>query len=195
MTAGISGSLQLFDGTGSLLATTSNGPGGIYTVSVIFSAASVEIHRRVHAIGSCLHVVDSANTRGNSDGVQLVFPIADHCQDAQNVQVAVNPGSLTITTPYTPTNPFVLPPLALSSDGAYLASSAPFPAATNPDSQQIVVTSTLAGDPGWTASVTATDLTDGAGGVDQLVRTRSYPRDAAGPPTPGHCHLHRPPRA
>ncbi|HUJ64109.1 MAG TPA: hypothetical protein VLX59_01130, partial [Acidimicrobiales bacterium] len=87
--------------------------------------------------------------------------IGSTCTETQNFQVTIAPGTLTLTTPYTTTNPFVLPALALSSDGTYLSSSASFPASGNPASQQIVVTSTLAGDPGWTVSVSATSLTDG----------------------------------
>ena len=49
------------------------------------------------------------------------------CTDVQNVQVTVNPGTITMSTPYTSTNPFILPPMTLSSDGTYLQSSATFP--------------------------------------------------------------------
>jgi hypothetical protein len=76
--------------------------------------------------------------------------------------VTINPGTITITTPYTSTNPFVLPAMTLSSDGTYLQSSAEFPAATNPFTQQIVVTSSLAPAYAWTLSVSATPLTSGS---------------------------------
>ncbi|MGC9962890.1 MAG: Ig-like domain-containing protein [Acidimicrobiales bacterium] len=84
------------------------------------------------------------------------------CSDTQNIQVTINPGTITITTPYTSTNPFVLPAMTLSSDGTYLQSSAEFPAATNPFTQQIVVTSSLAPAYAWTLSVSATPLTSGS---------------------------------
>lgn len=87
------------------------------------------------------------------------------CIDQQSLQATVLPGTLTITTPYTASNPFVLPAPTLSSDGTYLQTSAVFPDPLLPASQQIVVTSTLAGDPSWTLSVAASDLTDGSGGV------------------------------
>jgi hypothetical protein len=85
--------------------------------------------------------------------------------DTHDFQPAIDPGALTISTPYTPSNPFVLPPLTLSSDGSYLSTSATFPASTDPSTQQIVVASTLAGDPGWTLTVSASDLTNGSGGA------------------------------
>jgi hypothetical protein len=87
------------------------------------------------------------------------------CSDTQNITVTVNPGTITITTPYTAANPFVLPAMTLSSDGTYLSSSATFPATTLPNTQQIVVTSQLAPAYAWTLSVSATNLSDGSGGT------------------------------
>ncbi len=86
------------------------------------------------------------------------------CSDTQNIQVTINPGTITVTTPYTSTNPFVLPPMTLSSDGTYLQSSAEFPAASLPGSQQIVVTSQLSPPYAWTLSVAATPLSSSGGG-------------------------------
>jgi hypothetical protein len=55
--------------------------------------------------------------------------------------------------------------MTLSPDGTFLQSSGEFPASANPAAQQIVVTSTLGGDPGWTLSVSASNLTNGSGGT------------------------------
>ena len=87
------------------------------------------------------------------------------CIDQQSLEATVPPGTLTITTPYTASAPFVLPSPTLSPDGTFLQTSATFPAGSLPSAQQIVVTSSLAGDPGWTLSVAASNLTDGTGGV------------------------------
>lgn len=76
------------------------------------------------------------------------------CSNTANIEVTVSPGSLTISTPYTSSNPFVLPVMKLNPAGTLLSSSAAFPSA----GQYITVTSTLAGDPNWTVSVTASDL-------------------------------------
>ena len=67
-----------------------------------------------------------------------------------------------MSTPFTPTNPFVLPAMTLSSDGTYLQSSATFPGSGLPDTEQIVVTSTIAPAYAWTVSVSATPLTSGS---------------------------------
>jgi hypothetical protein len=88
-----------------------------------------------------------------------------NCASDSNIEATINPGTITITTPYTSSNPFVLPDMTLSSDDSFLQSSATFPASTNPGSQQIVVTSTLSPAYGWTVSVAATDLTSNAGTI------------------------------
>jgi hypothetical protein len=118
------------------------------------------------------------------------------CVDTQNLQLTVNPGTITLSTPYTSSNPFVLPALTLSSDGTYFSSSATFPAATNSNAQQIVVTSTLAGDPGWSLSVAATNLSDGTGGTiassglgltnGTLLNTGTFPGSVAFTNLPSH---------
>ena len=70
--------------------------------------------------------------------------------DAQTVNVSIPAGTLTISTPYTATNPFQLGTAVLSpSDGDYSA-SAPFGNATTP-SNGVTITDTSAGDQPWTA--------------------------------------------
>lgn len=82
-------------------------------------------------------------------------PTGAACTDDQTVQVTVNAGSLTISTPYTPAQPFVLPDMQLNAAGTKLTSGPTrFPATGS----EITVTSTVAGDPNWSVSVTATDL-------------------------------------
>ncbi len=71
--------------------------------------------------------------------------------DTQSLQVTVNPGTITMSTPYTSSNPFILPAMTLSADGTYLQSSATFPSATLPSSAQIVVTSSLAPAYAWSS--------------------------------------------
>jgi hypothetical protein len=83
-------------------------------------------------------------------------PSGATCSDTQNIQVTVNPGSLTITTPYTSANPYILPAMQLNAGGTLLSTSQQFPKAGDPE---IVVHSSLAGDPNWTVSVTDSDLT------------------------------------
>ena len=83
-------------------------------------------------------------------------PSGATCSDPQTIKVTAAAGSLTITTPYTAASPYVLPDLQLNAAGTLLTSSAQFPKVGDP---QIVVHSSLAGNPNWTVSVLATDLT------------------------------------
>lgn len=77
------------------------------------------------------------------------------CADSQAMTVTIDPGSLTVSTPYTASNPFVMPALMLNTDATMLEATARFPAAGDP---QITVQSSLAGDPSWTLNVSGTDL-------------------------------------
>ena len=86
------------------------------------------------------------------------------CFNAQAAQQSVNQGAITITTPYSAGNPFVLPPMTLSSDGTFLESSATFPD-NGPNSQPIVVSSSVSPAFGWSLVVSATPLTGPGGGT------------------------------
>jgi hypothetical protein len=98
---------------------------------------------------SCTYKSTVTNpTQGNS----LTTP----CSDIQNIQVTINPGTVTITTPYTSSKFFTLPAMTMSSDGNYLSTSAQFPASGD---QPITVTSQLSPAYPWTVSVAASDLT------------------------------------
>jgi hypothetical protein len=141
--------------TGTAVLTTTTLPAGTDNVTAVFTPT------------------DSAAYSGSTSAVVAIVVSApaacslsgSSCSDTQNIQVSVNPGTITITTPYTAANPFVLPALTLSSDGTYLQSSAPFPALALPFAQQIVVTSSLAPAQAWTLSVAATALTGSGGSI------------------------------
>ncbi|MGO9335528.1 MAG: Ig-like domain repeat protein [Acidimicrobiales bacterium] len=162
------GTVEFFDGTtaitgctsvainppASATCTTTALPQGGNSVTAVFSPTSTS-----YASSTSAAVV-----------VTVAAPAAcsltgSSCSDTQGVQVTIYPGTITITTPYTATNPFVLPAMQLSSDGEYLSSSAQFPPASAPYTQQIVVTSTLAPAYAWTLSVAATPLTSSGGGT------------------------------
>ena len=163
-TSGLAGSVQFYDGTSTL--------GSPVTTTVGTSSSTATLTTTVPAVGnnSITAVFTPTNTGYASSTSPAVVvteaanPVCNNtgssCTSTSNVQVVVSPGSITVSTPYTSSNPFVLPVMALSSDGSYLSSSATFPNAAD---KQIVVTSTLSGDPSWTLSVAATPLTDTSG--------------------------------
>jgi Bacterial Ig-like domain (group 3) len=86
------------------------------------------------------------------------------CIDPQTVVTTVNAGTITITTPYNPSNPLVLPPMVLNQAGTMLSTSAAFGSTTGPNNDptgtenEIFVTDTQAGNAPWTASVQSSDF-------------------------------------
>ena len=169
LAAGVAGSVQFSDAgspIGAPVATTVSGTTGTAT------STTTTLPTGSDSITATFTPSDNAYSASTSAPVTVTVaaPAAcsltgSVCSDTQNIQVTVNPGTLTISTPYTSTNPFVLPAMTLSADGTYLQSSATFPSAALPGSQQIVVTSALAPAEAWTLSVAATPLTSGGGGT------------------------------
>jgi len=162
------GTMEFFDGGSSLgTKTTNDGTPGEY--QLVVSTLGVGAHLHIHATFT---PTDTSFAASTSPDVEVdITPAASCtlpgsvCTDPQNVQVSVGAGSLTISTPYTAANPFVLPAMQLDTTGTFLQSSALFPATADP---QIVVTSTLAGNPTWTVSVSGTDLTSGGGTINGM---------------------------
>jgi Bacterial Ig-like domain (group 3)/WD40-like Beta Propeller Repeat len=70
-------------------------------------------------------------------------------------------GGLTITTPYSPGHPLNLGPLVLDSSGTALSASTTF-GCVGDRTNAIYVTDARAGNPNWSAYISATDFTDGA---------------------------------
>jgi hypothetical protein len=85
--------------------------------------------------------------------------------DPQPLQVTVPAGSLTITTPYTATNPFNLGTAALDPSQGFFTASAQFGATSDTGSgySGVTVTNTRAGDSGWNAYAQVTNFTQTGG--------------------------------
>ena len=159
-TAGLTGAVAFFNGATNLGAgvpdavpgeyklTTTGLPLGTDSITAVYTPTSSLYSGSTSAAATV--TITAAACPGVPDGTGAT------CSDPQPIQVTVAAGSLTITTPYTATNPFVLPSPVLNAAGTLLVSSAPFPKVTDP---AIVVHSSLAGNPNWTVSVTSTDLT------------------------------------
>jgi hypothetical protein len=162
-TTGLAGTVTFLEGTTTLgTQSVNDGTAGEYKFT------STALAQGTHAVHAVFAPANTGYATSTSPDVTVTVtapacpgspdPSGATCSDDDTVKVTVNPGSLTITTPYTATNPFVLPDMVLNPAATLLVSSARFPAASDP---QITVHSSLAGDPNWTASVTATDLTGG----------------------------------
>jgi len=79
---------------------------------------------------------------------------------AQNVEVDIPAGTLTITTPYSPTNPFNLGTATLNAGAGTFSASAAFGSLAHP-SQGVTITDTGIGENTWTASAEVTNFTSG----------------------------------
>ncbi|MDE3205581.1 MAG: Ig-like domain repeat protein, partial [Acidobacteriota bacterium] len=194
--AAAAGSVVFYDGTTALNATpVATSTAGVATLAVSNLPAGTD---NVTAVFTPTSTTTYSGNTSNSVAIVVAAPAAcsltgSSCTDQQNISVTVNPGTITITTPYTSAKPFTLPALALSTDGTYLSSSAAFPASGD---APITVTSTLAGDPSWTVSVAASNLTDPAGATiassglgltgGTLVNNGKFPGTVKFTDIPGH---------
>jgi len=162
------GSMRFFDGAASLgTQNVNDGTAGEY--QLVVSTLTQGTHSTIHATFT---PTNNSYATSTSPDITVTItaptcpgtPVAGQsCTDTQTITVDVSAGSLTITTPYTSTNPFVLPAMTLNPAGTLLSSSARFPNAADP---QIVVHSSLSGNPNWTVSVSGTDLTSGTHTID-----------------------------
>jgi hypothetical protein len=87
------------------------------------------------------------------------LPGANTCQDPQTITVTVAAGTLTISSPYTPTNPFNLGTMVLNANGTALTASAGF-GTLAVNGSGITVTDTRSGGLPWTAHVQGSNFTD-----------------------------------
>lgn len=128
------------------------------TITAVFVSASVA------AYGSS----------ADATGVVVLTTTPANAPDPQTFVASVPQGSLVISTPYTPANPFNLGTMQLNAIGTQLSASAPFgdpaaPAATDPGagsaatvsrSNGVTITDTRATSTGWSAYAQTTDFTN-----------------------------------
>jgi hypothetical protein len=129
-------------GSGQYAITVRPAERGSYTLTATFIPASRD------------YAGSSSTTAAFLLGVHVSAPTGGVNND-------IPPGTLTISTPYGGSGvgaTFDLGVLSLSDDGAMFTTAARFP---NPGDGYVTVTSNRSGDPTWTASVTATNLSSG----------------------------------
>lgn len=179
------GTVQFFE-DGTAIGASKTLSGGAATLSYNPSSAGN------HTITAAYTPADPSAFQPSSDttGVVVAVTAAQWPSDPQNVKVTVPAGSLTISTPYTPSNPFDLGTLKLRDDGTYYdsvvdATHGHFGSAADPASG-VTITDTRSNSQGWTASAGTTDFTNGAGGAnhefsgDLLTFTNVAPQYVAG---------------
>ncbi|MGA2529222.1 MAG: Ig-like domain repeat protein [Acidimicrobiales bacterium] len=145
---------DLVSGSSTLLGSGPVGTGGTATLN--YSSFATGAHNLLAEFTPANGVNDSGST---SVVVLFTATAPTVAPDAQPLTVAIPAGAITITTPYTATNPFQLGTAVLNPAGGSFSASAPFGNSNNPN-DGVTITDTLAGDAPWTASATVTNFTD-----------------------------------
>jgi hypothetical protein len=123
-----------------------------------FSITTSGLGEGSHTITATFNPTDPA-AFGSSSSTAPAFALTapQYAPAEQNLQADIPPGTLVISTPYTPSNPLNLGTLALNPAATQYSASAAF--------SGITVTDTRAGDLAWTVSALASPLTSSAGSV------------------------------
>jgi hypothetical protein len=159
------GSVKFFDnfnGSNTLIGSATVGAGGIASTS--YSSFALGDHPDITAqfVSSNTAVLASSAV---SSAVDFNSTAPTTPTDQQSVKVEIPAGSLTISSPYTPSNPFDLGTAVLDANDSKFTATAPFGDTTKSDSPTdnggVSITDTQAGDQDWTASATVSDFTDG----------------------------------
>jgi len=164
------GSVQFYDngtvasglitGSSVSLGTVPLATGGTATLN--YSLFAQGAHNLVAVFEPTTPAVYNTSTSSN---VLFTATAPTYTPDNQTVTVGIPAGTLTITTPYTPTAPFQLGTATLNSSGTEFQASAPFGNAAFPQNG-VTITDTGIGNQPWTASVAGTDFTSGANTIN-----------------------------
>jgi hypothetical protein len=106
------------------------------------------------------------------------------CSELQNIQTTVPIGTLVINTPYTSSNPLILPDMALNAASTELTTSAPLTC--------ITVTDTTSGGAPWTAQALAQQLSNSTppasppAGAFETINPENVGLTGFSAPAPGH---------
>jgi Bacterial Ig-like domain (group 3) len=164
------GTVSLFD----------NGSTSPFASGAVTSAGTFSIPFTYTAAGSHSVVATysgNATEWAGSSSAPVTFsetaPACTTCNDTQTIEGTVPAGTLSISTPYTPSNPLNLGTLQLSPGGAYFFATAPLDgnssdvptqgASPDPTFNGITVVDTQSGNLPWTVTATSSNLSDGSG--------------------------------
>ena len=148
------GHVELVDTTTSRLLATPLLVNGSATVTIVDLAAGD------HLISATYQPADPAAFAPSSTPTVDVS-LSARSSASNNQHSTADGGGLTITTPYSPGHPLDLGPLVLDASGTALSSSTTFGCAGN-QKNAIYVTDARAGNPNWSAYISATDFTNRA---------------------------------
>jgi len=158
-------------------ATSGRGSGtGVYTLSVRLDAAGPE-----SVVAAYAPPGGTTRYRGStSAAVSFAVPACSTCTGVQTTADILPAGLLSISTPYTASDPLDLGTLALNPSGTFFSASAPLdpsgsdvPTAgagpADPTFNGITVVDTQASNSPWTITAWASDLSDGGDSAPSLI--------------------------
>ena len=144
------GIVEFFDGRTSVGESVVSGDIATLTVSSLGPAA--------HSMTATFTPSDHGPAATSAPVILMLSPSSSHVGVAV-VQPMNDPGTLTMTTPYTPTNPLELGALQLDPTATKLATSVSF---GSPSTAAVEVADSRVGNPNWTVSVQTNDFVDPA---------------------------------
>jgi len=158
-----SGTVSLYDnGSTTPFASTAVSSTGTYSVTYTYTSAGS--HSVVATFSG-----NSATDGSSSPAVTFTesAPACTTCNTVATIEGTVPAGTISISTPYTATNPLNLGTLALNSAGTYFSAAASLDSGTGDvpgvNFNGITVVDTQSGDLPWTVSALSTALSDGSG--------------------------------
>jgi len=171
-TAGVpvtSGTVSLFDnGSTTPFASATLGAGGDYSVTYTYTSAGSH-----SVVATFAGDTSSTPPLAPSSSAPATFtesaPACTTCNTTATIEGTVPAGTLSISTPYTATNPLNLGTLALTPSGSYFTASASLDSGAAGDVpgtgtfSGITVVDTQSGNLPWTVTALASNLTDGTG--------------------------------
>jgi hypothetical protein len=152
------GTVKFFEGGTTLLGSGAVGAGGVATFSD--TTFNVGTH---HITAQFVPADPTVYASSTSLDVDFTATAPTSTPDSQTVDVTIPAGSLTITSPYTPTSPFNLGTAVPDPGGAKFTAQGAFGTPATPvtgNDGGVTVTDSRAGNQPWTASATVTDFTD-----------------------------------
>jgi|GEM_PF-1372586 hypothetical protein len=171
------GTVSLYDnGSTTQFASGAVGAGGAFSIPYTYSSAGS------HSVVATFTPANGATVAGSSSS-PLAFSETSSacttCNDVQTIEGTVPAGTISISTPYTPTNPLNLGTLALTPSGTYFTASASLDpnagdvptAGQYPDTtfDGITVVDTQSGNLPWSVSAAASNLSDGTGHANGVI--------------------------
>ena len=159
----VTGTVSLFDnGSATPFASATIGAGGAFSTTFTYTSAGTH---------SVVATFAGNTTQAGSSSAPVAFaetaPACTTCNDTQTIEGTVPAGTISISTPYTPTNPLNLGTLALNAAGTFYSASASLDTGTGDvpgvNFNGITVVDTQSGNLPWTVSALSSNLSDGTG--------------------------------